>query len=342
MQYVDKEEGSSCESGSVSSQKVQENANDSDTTEDDLLVEEEQEVDYDVPVCTKCGGDRLLIKHKCKDCGLIMYHADVDDIEEKSVYTSDDSNDVRSWVAVDRRPKVEAESEDYDGDDDTLDEEIGRPPTPTGSVKMCVIQPRTYTPIDVAERLQKEEEERQEEEQRAALRDHLAQLDDLGLTPVQTAERMIAQRMIAMGLLPDRVSTVVEGGANSSADLAQRPLIRESDSDGRKADSEKVTTNDEEVPMDSDEREQVEAFQRAKEELERKRKIKKGLKAMRTMQTKRTERPVTQKEPIDYKKVCVSLQRPEVELEDDGEGGKKLSKSDLQMADMFWIKTGLA
>ena len=329
MQYVDKEEGSSCESGSVSSQKVEENVNDSDTTEDDLLVEEDDdEGDNDVPVCIKCGGDRLLIKHKCKDCGLIMYHADVDDIEEKSVYTSDDSNDVRSWVAVDRRPKVEAESEDYDGDDDTLDEEIGRPPTPTGSVKMCVIQPRTYTPIDVAERLQKEEEERQEEEQRAAVRDHLAQLDDIGLTPVQRADRRRGERLDAMRLLPDTVATDVEGRANSSADLAQRPLIRASDSDGRKADSEKVTTNDDEVPMDSDEREQVEAYQRAKEALEKKRKIKKGMKAMRTMQTKRTERPVTQKEPIDYKKVCISLQRPEVELVDDDEGGKKLSKSD--------------
>ena len=47
---------------------------------------------------------------------------------------------------------------------------------------------------------------------------------------------------------------------------------------------------------------------------------------MRTTQTKRTERPMREKSPIDYRKACVSLAKPEVELVRDNAGEVTLSE----------------
>ena len=58
---------------------------------------DEEEEEFDVSVCIKCGGDRFFIADKCKDCGCVMHHDDIEEIEEKSVYTSDGSNDVKTF-----------------------------------------------------------------------------------------------------------------------------------------------------------------------------------------------------------------------------------------------------
>ena len=308
-----------------------------------------------MPICTKCGLCKF--KHlqlcKCCGCGTVIVNEDLDDISEHSVYTSEDS-DIQSWVAVNRKPKLPAESEDYDGDEETMG-----PGSPSGSVVMQVITPREYVPQDVAAEVERKRIEQEETEKRLEVEKQMRELhlkkmmeDDLkSLTDDDKRDRRIGERLdglvhreaLAKEIALEkkkkkeeqekieraRLLKLMEAHkvkAPLAESVTDRPLIKEEDNANCADNEDSSTEDDGEADLDDDEKAERAELKKKRREMRKWQKAKKAKKIMRTTQTKRTERPMREKSPIDYRKACVSLAKPEVELVRDNAGEVTLSE----------------
>ena len=249
------------------------------TDDDDDSVEEEEVV----PICTKCGLCKF--KHlqlcKCCGCGTVIVNEDLDDISEHSVYTSEDS-DIQSWVAVNRKPKLPAESEDYDGDEETMG-----PGSPSGSVVMQVITPREYVPQDVAAEVERKRIEQEETEKRLEVEKQMRELhlkkmmeDDLkSLTDDDKRDRRIGERLdglvrreaLAKEIALEkkkkkeeqekieraRLLKLMEAHkvkAPLAESVTDRPLIKEEDNANCADNEDSSTEDDGEADLDDDEK----------------------------------------------------------------------------------------
>ena len=313
----------------------EENKADASEPDDDKKSTFSWHGEEDCPVCVSCGHNSFLYKEKCKGCGLITFRADLDDVlSVSSVYTSEDDS-VQSWVAVDRKPRIPEKK-------NIGDMKPKRQISPAGSVELVIMMPGTLNP----EKEQKRDDNPQEEEMQLDEEE-----DETVATPQQLAqwalERRIGERLEAMGRkTPEEIAQEErekerirleqkqkeeDERRKWEEDIAQRPYIREPDTDDEGNKDEGNEDNDKsesdgEVPMDEEEQKLYNEKKKYLAAVKEKNAREKAKKDKRTKQTKRTKKQQEEKERIDYKQHCLSLQPREVELEDDGYGGKKLSE----------------